>query len=278
MRKSPLAYSFLTLLIKYPKLLLIALLLGGLSYTYELFVARDTMVFQGIPKATENSWKTFTRIFRNDAYMVGYSDFRSNPLWVVYTLTSPKENRPHLKRPESFRSDWRNLGLISTSDYTNSGYDRGHMAPNRAIAHLYGKKAQEETFLMTNISPQKPSLNQKLWQELEALEFEAFTQKFKRVWVYTGPLFRGDTRHLKHSYWVEIPDAFYKIYVGIQADGSLKTLAFVIPQNAKANTPLEKFIVSIDTVEKSSGFDFLHALEDGIENELEKQTQKEGWF
>ncbi len=277
MRKSPLAYSFLTLLIKYPKLLLIALLLGGLSYTYELFVARDTMVFQGIPKATRDGLQTFIRIFRNDAFMVGYSDIRGNPLWVVYKLSAPKASQP-LKRPENFTSDWRNFGVIGTSDYTNSGYDRGHMAPNRAIAQLYGKKAQEETFLMTNITPQKPSLNQKLWQRLESLEFEVFTQKFKSVWVYTGPLFNTNVKRLKSSYWVEIPDAFYKIYVGIQADGSLKTLAFVIPQNAKANTPLEKFIVSIDTVEKSSGFDFLHTLEDGIENELEKQTQKEGWF
>lgn len=263
---------------KHPKLFIMALLLGGLSYTYEFFIARDTMVFQGIPKATENSWKTFTRIFRNDAYMVGYSDFRSNPLWVVYKLTPSQKNAAHLKRPESFKSDWRNLGLISTSDYTNSGYDRGHMAPNRAIARLYGKKAQEETFLMTNISPQKPSLNQKLWQELEALEFEEFTQKFKQVWVYTGPLFHGDTRHLNHSYWVEIPDAFYKIYVGIREDGTLSTLAFIMPQNVKANMPLKKFIVNIDTVEKQSGFDFLHALDDVLEHKLEEEIVLKDWL
>lgn len=261
-----------------PKVFLLALLLGGLSYSYELFIAREAMVFEGIPKATYNSMQTYTRIFRNNAYMVGYSDIKGNPLWVVYKLTSLSENTPHLKRPESFSADWRNLGLITSSDYTNSGYDRGHMAPNHAISLLYGKQAQVETFLMTNITPQKPSLNQKLWQRLEEMELDSFAPKFKEVWVYTGPLFDEKTTRLKSSYFVEIPDAFYKIYVGVEANGTLKTLAVIVPQNAKANDRMEKYLVSIDEVERRSGFDFLHRLEDTMERRLEKEIDTTPWF
>lgn len=236
------------------------------------------MSFQGIPQATHHTVSTVTRIFRNQAYMVGYSDLKGNPLWVVYALNPAKENTPHLKRPESFTSDWRNFGLIHSSDYTNSGYDRGHMAPNRAIAQQYGKHAQEETFLMSNITPQKPLLNQKVWQRLEAMELEMFAPQFETLWVYTGPLFNSSPKRLKHSYFVEIPDAFYKIYVGIDKGGAIKTLAFLVPQNAKANTPLESFLVSIDTIEDKSGFDFLHALDDVLEDELEKNIKIQGWF
>lgn len=278
MRRSYLITSIVTLLVRNPKVFLVALLLGGLSYSYELFIAREAMVFEGIPKATYNSMQTYTRIFRNNAYMVGYSDIKGNPLWVVYKLTSLSENTPHLKRPESFSADWRNLGLITSSDYTNSGYDRGHMAPNHAISLLYGKQAQVETFLMTNITPQKPSLNQKLWQRLEEMELDSFAPKFKEVWVYTGPLFDEKTTRLKSSYFVEIPDAFYKIYVGVEANGTLKTLAVIVPQNAKANDRMEKYLVSIDEVERRSGFDFLHRLEDTMERRLEKEIDATPWF
>ena len=100
------------------------------------------------------------------------------------------------------------------------------MAPNHAIALLYGKEAQEETFLMTNITPQRASLNQKLWQRLEEMELESFAPKFKTLWVYTGPLFDLKITHLKSSYFVDIPNAFYKIYVGIEESGAIKNIGF----------------------------------------------------
>ena len=278
MNRSRFIVTAFTFFFKYPKALMLTLLLGGLVYSYEFFIARSAMVFQGIPKAYTQSMSTWTRIFRNEAYMVGYSDLKGNPLWVVYKLTPPNENAPHLKRPDGFSTDWRNLGLIASNHYTNSGYDRGHMAPNHAISVLYGKKAQQETFLMTNITPQKPSLNQKLWQELEATELESFTSKFQEVWVYTGPLFDTKVSRLKSSFWVEIPDAFYKIYVGIQKEGGIKTLAFIIPQNAKPNDRLVKYAVSIDEIERRSGFDFLHELPNSLEDELESKVDFTEWF
>ena len=249
-----------------------------LLYSYEVFVARDKMVYGGIPQSTDSKMIHWTRILRNEAYMVGYSDIRGNPLWVAYKIIQPSPDVPHLKRPDNFSTDLRNLTFIKPSDYTNSGYDRGHMAPNHAISLLYGKYAQEETFLMTNITPQKPNLNQKIWQRLEAIEVESFSYKFKEVWVYTGPIFSNNTKKLKNSFWVDVPDSFYKIYVGIKEDGSVKTLAFIIPQTVKANDKIEKYQVSINVIEKQSGFNFLHELEDNFEQEIEARIEKEEWF
>jgi len=274
MRQKHLFISLVLFVFKHPKILLIALLLGGLGYTYELFYARDTMVFGGVPKSNEH----FVRVFRNQAYMVGYSDSKGNPLWVVYKLTSPKPNTTALKRPENFSADWRNFYFIQPNDYTNSGYDRGHMAPNHAISVLYGKEAQIETFLMTNISPQKPSLNQKLWQTLEEKELYEFTQNSKELWVFTGPLFDKKSSYLKHSKAVEIPDAFYKFYVKILEDGTIKTAGFILPQTVKPYEKLSKFAVSIDEIEARSGFDFLHVIQDHLENELEANIDVTDWL
>lgn len=278
MRQAPFLLNFLSFLVKYPKSLLFIIPFVILSYSYEVFVARDKMVYGGIPQANNFEMTHWTRIFRNEAYIVGYSDIRGNPLWVSYKLTQPNPNAPHLKRPDSFSMDFRNLTFIKPNDYTNSGYDRGHMAPNHAIASLYGKSAQEETFLMTNITPQKPNLNQKIWQRLEELELDNFSYTFKEVWVYTGPIFNENTKQLKNSFWVDIPNAFYKIYVGIKEDGSLKTLAFIIPQTVKPNDKIEKYQVTIDAVEKQSGFDFLYQLEDNLENKVESIIDSTDWL
>jgi endonuclease G, mitochondrial len=42
--------------------------------------------------------------------------------------------------------------------------------------------------------------------------------------------------------------------------------------------PLKQFVVSIDTVEKQSGFDFLHALDDALERKLEEEIVLQDWF
>jgi hypothetical protein len=36
----------------------------------------------------------------------------------------------------------------------------------------YGPKAQLETFLMSNVVPQRPNLNQKMWEQLEEIEID----------------------------------------------------------------------------------------------------------
>jgi len=41
---------------------------------------------------------------------------------------------------------------------------------------------------------------------------------------------------------------------------------------------LQKYLVSIDEVERRSGFDFLHQLDDKIEDALEKEIDTTSWF
>jgi len=62
------------------------------------------------------------------------------------------------------------------------------MAPNYAISTLYGKSSQLDSFLMTNITPQKPNLNRKIWQRLEEIEIKYFTKLSDEIYVYTGTI------------------------------------------------------------------------------------------
>jgi len=273
--KHTLIRQLLSLLIKNPRYILLAALAGGLWYAYEVFVARPSMTFMGVPSVEAYPASgQMSHILRNDAFMLEYSETLKNPLWVTYQVTAKQYKSG--KRPSGFASDWRSLSQVSHQDYTRSGYDRGHMAPNYVIASRYGREAQKETFLMTNITPQKPGLNQKSWQRLEELIADDFSKIHGDFWVVTGPIFGDKPKRLNSG--VYIPKAFYKILVKpTTPERPAKALAFIFPQNARPKSSLMKFVTTVDEVEKQTGIDFFHELEDGYEERLESTKMHQAW-
>lgn len=251
-----------------------ALLILGVSLDYvnEVQSVRPVMSWMGLPQSRGDVF-SWTRVLRNEGFLLGWSDLRGNALWVTYRLTTPPANTPHLPRPARFSADWRALGLIDHDSYTRSGYDRGHLAPNHAIARLYGRAAQHATFRMTNISPQRSHLNQRVWQRLEQFEFDELAVRYGEVWVTTGPVFTGERERLRSHPLVEIPDAFYKIFAVTDADGSPRLFAFLVPQTVRGDEPLTRFAASVDHVEAQTGLDFFPALEDALETRLEAAAE-----
>jgi len=211
-------------------------------------------------------------VLENEAYTAGYSEIRMDPLWVCYRVFAVADPVSH-SRPSRFSTDYRTDAQVSHDDYTNSGYDRGHMAPNAAIDYCYGQDAQRETFLMSNICPQTPTLNRGVWASLEE-DVRNWADAYEEVWVCTGPIF-DDTHELLAS-GVEIPDRFYKIVVDDTGSG-LRALAFLIPQVVVAGSVSESFLTSIDEIESASGLDFLADLDDSTEDSLESQTSLGLW-
>ncbi|WP_027159251.1 DNA/RNA non-specific endonuclease [Methylobacter luteus] len=286
MRRKPRTSNWLILLTslfrigrKHPALLLLIIALGAGGYAYEVKIARPALLFQGAPRAHDAAnYETWFRILRNDGFILGYSDLRGNPLWVEYVLTPLPENEPSLKRPNRFETDWRSINRVSHDSYQQSGYDRGHMAPNYAISRLYGKEGQVDSFLMTNISPQKSKLNQRVWQRLEEIEIQHFAKRFGKVWVITGPVFNGTIERLKSDWTVEIPDAFYKIYIAKPNPNAHPiALGFVIPQTVKGKEPLMQFVTSVDHIEAQTGLDFFPELDDKVEDAVEARVDPSIW-
>jgi endonuclease G len=99
-------------------------------------------------------------------------------------------------------------------------------------------------------------------------------KQFGKLWVYTGPIFDQDRTFLKSS--VEIPDAFYKIYVA-ENNGEPLALAFVMPEKAKGNEPLPRFTTTVDELEQLTGIDFFHKLDDPIEDTFETASYDKRW-
>ena len=55
----------------------------------------------------------------------------------------------------------------SFRDYTRSGYDRGHLAPDAAFD--WSEESLEATYSLANIIPQIPEVNQEMWVDVEKL-------------------------------------------------------------------------------------------------------------
>ena len=232
--------------------------------------------FAGLPRSSRP-----VTVLRNSVFIVGYDEARKCPLWVVYRVDGPPRHET-LERPSRFRIDDRTRARVSHDAYTNSGFDRGHMAPNYAIYSRHGREAQLETFLMTNVCPQTPDLNRRRWNELEqrvagpAAAGRSWAERYLAVWVVTGPIFDDDPTHLPSG--VEIPDAFYKILLEIcDSRHELRSLAFILPNAPRVDGALESFLVSIAEVESRTGLDFFHMLDDDLERALESVRAPALW-
>ena len=242
--------------------------------------SENGLVYAGKPRPSQKGPTIL--VLRNKGYVVGYSESREDPLWVGYRLDGASGG-PAGKRPSKFLTDSRTQSQVQHEEYTSTGFDRGHLAPNAGIAGRFGPDAQKETFFLTNIVPMQPDLNRRVWQKLERLESDEWAPRFGNVWVLTGPVFDA-TRTLlgdantsdKSVSRIEIPDAFYKLI--IDEEGSeVRVLPFLIPQNVRGTETPRQFLTSVDRIEQLTGLDFLWALNDPHEKAIEEMTPKNMW-
>lgn len=234
-----------------------------------------SMTYGGQPRST--SPKSVFTVLQNTGYVVGFSEDRRAPLWSSYRVFKAPPG-PAPERPKGdFLTDFRTKIRVTHHDYTGSGYDRGHMAPNFAIATRYGVQAQRETFFMTNICPQAPDLNQKVWENLERAEAE-FANSCEEVWVTAGPIFAdmqtppGEVKKLRSG--VSVPVAFYKIIVDEQhgRGGKPRLFAVIMPQTVKGTESPRQFTRSVREIEAQTALDFLSELPPEVQAELESKA------
>ncbi|HVT82021.1 MAG TPA: DNA/RNA non-specific endonuclease [Phycisphaerae bacterium] len=237
-------------------------------------VSDNRLIYGGAPRPRPGSEAELQfEVLKNEGYIAGYSESRRDPLWVSYRVFHPA-TLSHLERPSSFSTDTRTTARVKDSDFTRSGYDRGHMAPNEAIMEEYGFQGQMETFLLSNICPQAPELNRHVWERLEAQE-RKYAAECEEIWVIDGPIFAdlngGTTQRLAAG--VAVPSAFYKIIVDEQdrPGGKPRAFAVIMPQDVKGTELPQQFLTTIAEIEKESHLEFFWKLDAATRAELESR-------
>lgn len=222
-----------------------------------------TFTYAGKPSI--NDYPNPIKVLYNEGYVSGYDEDRGVPAWVAYRVFNKDEYYSNPRRTR-FLIDSRSDSRISHDDYTNSGYDRGHMAPNYAIVSRFGADAQRETYYMTNIIPQTPQLNQQWWQRLEALIARDYSDAHQEVWVIVGPVFK-DTR-----YWlndkVKVPSHNFKIVI-TEIDGEFNMKAFLVHQEVEGSEPHEPYLTTVRELERLTGLNFNPLFEESFADSVE---------
>ncbi len=211
-------------------------------------------------------------LIRHTYYSLSYNEKYEQANWVYYALTDSMVLYVTEERSSSFKMD----GLVPTgsaksSDYTKTGYDRGHLCPAGDMG--FNLKAMQESFLMSNISPQKPDFNRGIWKELET-QVRQWAKKERKIIVVTGPVFK-DSKGTIGKEEVLVPGYFFKIIY--DAASEPKIIAFLLP-NEKSDRPIIDFVVATDEVEKLTGLDFFSQLPDSMETKIEAKVELAGWF
>jgi endonuclease G len=135
----------------------------------------------------------------------------------------------------------------------------------------------DETFLMSNISPQARNFNQGIWRELEELTRD-WAKKYKRLYVVTGPVLAQKPKgYIGRENEVAIPAAYYKVLLDLD-EPEQKAIAFLIP-NEVSYDPLFTFATSVDEVERVTGIDFfVNFMPATLEAELEGAFNPDLWY
>ena len=211
-------------------------------------------------------------IVKHTYYTLSFNESYEQANWVYYTLTDSMVLNSGVERSNKFKIDKKVITLSAkSSDYTKSGYDRGHLCPAGDMG--FNRVAMEESFLMSNISPQAPDFNRGIWKELES-QVREWAKKEHRLYVVTGPVFKNNKGSIGKEE-VLVPGYFYKIIY--DPTDEPKLITFVLP-NEKSDLPLTDFAIATDEAEKLTGFDFFSQLPDDQENMLESRVQLAGWF
>ena len=228
----------------------------------------------GAPEVSDVGLPEFTKerrsqIIRHIGYTTSYNAETKIPNYVAWTLT-PERFEDVVSRTDKFLPDPEVADPVTTDDYRNSGYDRGHMCP--AADNKWDKEAMRESFYMTNICPQHHNLNRGDWKELEDA-CRDWTMECGKLHVVAGPiLYRKEHQRIGDSR-VVVPEAFFKV---ILSPEPLKAIGFIY-KNTSGNHPLDAYVNSVDEVERITGMDFFPNLPDSIEEVVEKAYNLEEW-
>jgi len=222
------------------------------------------------------------QILINRFYSVGYSYYFRQAKWALEIVDPDKKDLDEVERLNNFRPDYRvpQRFRANLSDYSGTGYDRGHLV---ASANLNDEHIQNsETFLLSNMAPQKPALNRQIWRQLEeAVRGLDARPKVLETYVISGPIFDFSTpikmigKSDRKGKSIPVPSHFFKCVLTEELNGKLKMWAFEMA-NEKLDGALADYQVSTSYIEQRAGMLLWDNLQ-GSSIEREKKRIRKLW-
>ena len=135
-------------------------------------------------------------------------------------------------------------------------------------------QAMQESFYLSNITPQKPKLNRGIWKDLEE-QCRMWAVDNGALLIATGPVIKTGLKRMGKNR-VAIPEQFYKVICTIK-DNQYEAVGFLLDNRDYGSKQLKDLMIPVDSVEAVTGIDFFPALPDKIEKKVEAKVNKNAW-
>jgi len=234
-------------------------------------VDNDHLLFGNPSNAAPITDSAGNYLMQKGYYTLSYNRDRGTPNWVSWHLYS--QDLGSVSRSDDFRADntlpagWYE---VPEDAYSSSGFDRGHNVPSGDRTNTLS--ANQSTFLMTNMIPQAPTLNQTTWARMED-SLRLLVNAGYELYVIMGSYGSGGTGNngfqtTIHSGRVTVPSNVWKVAVAIpngnndttRVDAATRVIAVNIPNANAVNGNWKTYRTSVDAIEAATGYDLLSRL------------------
>ncbi len=232
---------------------IIAVVLSISSAYADDFTQCSQSFYGGVyPEFSNTKLSNNTQALCMDGFAVMYSGVSRTPLWSAEYLTRKRlQQAKEIDREDSFHEESQlpQSMRAQLSDYSGSGYDRGHLAPNGDMAN---RSQQYDSFSLANIAPQSPRNNRYIWRNIESAT-RYLTQQYGEVYTVTGVAFT-DKKAKQLAGRVLVPSHFFK---AVYIPASNQAGVYYAPNDESERIE----IISINELTAKIGIDVLPVLD-----------------
>lgn len=245
-------------------------------------IASDEMLLGNADNATENTQNRDHYLLRRSGFTASYNDTLRFPNWVSWRLAKADigdVERGQFKPDTALPNDFTR---VTPSDYTNTGFDRGHNCPSKDRTR--NREDNDGVFVMTNITPQTHAMNAGPWENLESY-CRTLAQQGNELYIVCGHGFNGSRHRTTGPQNIAVPDWGWKVVVVIpEASGDdrqrittqTRVIAVKMPNiNGIDSDPWNKYTTTPADLERATGLRLFSGLTPAVAAAL-RQTRDAG--
>lgn len=247
---------------------------------------RDSHLELGNPSnAITSTTSPNNYLLSKSQYVLSYNNSRGTANWVAWHMSNAWKGSA--TRCDCFATDTQlpsTFFRASSSSFSGSGFDRGHMCPSEDRDGSSTDNAA--TFLMSNMIPQAPNNNQITWNAFEGYCRNLLNQG-NELYIVSGGYGNGGTGSnggvttTLANGAIAVPSRVWKAVVVMpigsndlsRVSSTTRVIAIDVPNTQTASSqPWHAYRTSVDAIEAQTGLDLFNLVSSEVQNSIEAQV------